>query len=398
MNVTLSGPHPEFGRWRFSWDGGVVQIVDAAGEESPAPPGLATELVRALGANPPPGAPREHRIEVDQTNVSVVVADRWIVKLIAEPGTADRSAAIERRLAGASIYSAAERLVVPPFLGSVVWEHPTRGATTIALVSEFVSGADDGWTWAPDDVIDAPPGRDPEWPAALGELTARMHLALAAAEFPEGDVPMPDPAAEADAVWSEVAAEYATRSDAAGPRIRNRLAALRDALRDADAPSSAPQIVIHGDLHVGQVLRDSAGEYFIIDFDGDPQWGGEHPWRRLPAARDVAHMLVSIDLVAAVAQKRAGRAGGAFFAWADRAQRTYLDAYGSSLLAAGQQRLFDQTQLEWMCAEQLLLELRYAARYLASWEYAPDAVISHRYLSSAHESEQPWTPPASPTT
>lgn len=389
MNVTLSGAHPEFEGRRFSVRGREV-IVDGEAEGSA---GLATAIVRALGGELPEGSPRERRIEVEQTNRSVVVADRWIVKLIAEFGTADRSALIEQRLADSDVSG----IAVPPFLGGMVWDHPELGRSTIALASGFVHGAEDGWTWGPDDVIRDLPERDPDWPARLGTLTARLHAALASAEFPADRGKRIDRAAAVSALLRDVETRFASSADPIGARIRNRLPALREALRGAGEESRAPGIVIHGDLHVGQVLRDPGGNYSIVDFDGDPQWGSTRPWRRDPAARDVAHMLVSIDLVAAVAQKRAGGADASYFSWADRARAAFLDAYRAELASAGRAGLFEAGQLPGLCAEQLLLELRYAARYQPSWEYAPDCVISHRYPSTQQESETPWTSPDSQT-
>lgn len=394
MNVTLTGREADFEGWHFSLHGQTVSVSGSTIEAGTGDcSGLATEIVRALGGAFPKTTPQERRITADQTNRSVVVGDTWIVKFISTFGGADRSALIEKRLQEAG------DAIVPPLLGSVLWSHPERGISTIALASEYVPGAEDGWTWAPDDVIASVPRRDPDWPALLGSITAHMHLTLASAEFPPDTSANPcDPPEEANQIWREVDEQFRSRTESIGARMRNRLPAMREEMSNDPKEPSAPRMVIHGDLHVGQVLRDALGHYYLVDFDGDPQAAGAHPWRRYTAARDVAHMLVSIDLVAAVAQKRLGRVDDAFFDWADRAKDAYLEEYCGVLKSVGRESLCDVSELPGLAAEQLLRELRYAAGFLPEWEYAPDAVISRRYVSTSNESEVPWTPPALPMT
>ncbi|MFC7766751.1 hypothetical protein [Leucobacter soli] len=84
--------------------------------------------------------------------------------------------------------------------------------------------------------------------------------------------------------------------------------------------------------------------------------------------------------------------------------------------------MLDAAAVPGLVAEQLLIELAYAERFLPEWRYAPDGAITRRYASrraanerSANdraendstendrtedydETEPPWIPPASPTT
>ena len=62
---------------------------------------------------------------------------------------------------------------------------------------------------------------------------------------------------------------------------------------------------VHGDLHVGQILRWDGG-YAVNDFDGNPVLPARGANGAEPAARDVAGMLQSLDHVGRVVLRRNG--------------------------------------------------------------------------------------------
>lgn len=352
---------------------------------------------------------RERAIAVDMTNWSVAVqsdnADLIdVVKVVGSWGGADRAARqltrIEKRGAG----------IIPPFIGRLDWEHPERGTSTIALVSCLIAGAEDGWTWAVDDVLAfAGGGPEPGWPARVGTLAAEMHGAL----LSFADAAAPPPAGTALRARAEATLDEALRvtDGPAGVRLRNRAAALRAVIAGIPDHSPARVFDLHGDFHVGQVLRSPAAsggltkhDYWVIDFDGDPQLDDVDRDRADFSARDVAHMLTSIDLVGAVAMRRLGCALPLVRDWAARARVQLLTAYRDALAATSVGDSLDERLLEGFIVEQLLRELIYAHRYLQRWQYAPDAVITFTYpLTAGPEAgtrteEEPWTPPVFTTT
>jgi maltokinase len=82
------------------------------------------------------------------------------------------------------------------------------------------------------------------------------------------------------------------------PELREHSDVLRaafDDIRTLDAPVTVQQV--HGDLHLGQVLRSTKG-WVLIDFEGEP--ATDAAARLIPRSplRDVAAMLRSFDYAA----------------------------------------------------------------------------------------------------
>jgi maltokinase len=166
-----------------------------------------------------------------------------------------------------------------------------------------------------------------------------------------------------------------------------RLAARRTVIgKDLDGIADAaptPIIDVHGDFHVGQVLRatDETGwRYVFTDFDGNPVLSLDERRRLQPAARDVAGMLASLDHVGRVVVKRTdGVDATDVFRWIRHAEAAFLDAYSAELDRLGRAELFDQRLLRGFWAEQECREFVYAARHLPHWRYVPDAALTALY-------------------
>ena len=136
-----------------------------------------------------------------------------------------------------------------------------------------------------------------------------------------------------------------------------------------------PMMPIHGDLHVGQILRWSGG-YAVNDFDGNPVLPSDE--RSLPQspARDVAGMLQSLDHVGRVVMRRVMGADPAMTVeWIAQAQREFLSSYTSRLAESERAYLLDQRLILPFRVEQELREFRYAERHMPRWRYVPDGAI-----------------------
>jgi maltokinase len=119
------------------------------------------------------GAPAasERAINVDQTNESVVVGERVIVKWFCHVGSRpSRAAVLVEHLEVVGFAG------IPKPLGTVDWRPSTGEALTLAQGDAYLPGARDGWDWcveALEDDAGRPVGRE------LGRLVAGLHSALA---------------------------------------------------------------------------------------------------------------------------------------------------------------------------------------------------------------------------
>jgi maltokinase len=164
--------------------------------------------------------------------------------------------------------------------------------------------------------------------------------------------------------------------DADGEWIRSIAPRLASDLSDLSGYiSPAPTLHLHGDLHVGQVLRWRDG-YAVTDFDGNPTVESGPDF----VARDLAQLRTSVLHVAEIANRRTdGRHRAALLDWGRRTADDLLTAYRSGLAGHGFAHLLDERQLRPFEVEQECRELVYAARFLPRWRYAPMGVLRSWY-------------------
>ncbi|MBB4697667.1 hypothetical protein [Paractinoplanes abujensis] len=338
----------------------------------------------------------ERPITVDQTNESVVVGEQVVVKWMRTPAP-DRSTPLLAHLAANGFTSM-------PAPHAALFD----GDNLVALVTQFLPGGQDGWDWCVDDLLAQLDGGPPaSFGRDLGILAADLHCALAtpSALLPDPVVPAPPADGWADLLEEAVATgthesparsthgwptTSATTSPATsvhelpGPVVAGLpevgddwLVSLRPRLAaDLDSPARAhpgKAIHVHGDLHVGQILRWRDG-YAVIDFDGNPTLAAQPE----PVARDVAQLRMSVLHVAEIANRRtAGRHRAELVAWGRRTADELLTAYRERLSARSE--LFNVDLLRPFEVEQECRELVYAARFLPRWRYAPLGVLRSWY-------------------
>ena len=282
---------------------------------------------------------RSRPVGAEQSNTSLVYGQTYILKLFRKVA-AGHSPDLELHRALAAV--GCEHIAAP--LGSI---EGVLGAdpVTYGMLSEFLRSTADGWAMATASVrdllaesllIDGAPGpAKPIDPAdaggdfaseahRLGHAVAAVHADLATAL---GTSPASSGYLDAlatgmhrrlDAVLGRVA-ELAPHADA--------LRAAFDEVRDLTGP--VPLQRIHGDLHLGQVLRSVTG-WVLIDFEGEPMIPLAARVAPASTLRDVAGMLRSFDYAAndlppsdADPEQRAAAA----LAWTTRNQDAFCDGY-----------------------------------------------------------------------
>ncbi len=254
-----------------------------------------SELAPLLLAQAMPGAAvdRSRPMGADQSNTSVVFDERLILKLFRrlEDGP-NPDVETTRGLLGVGFDH------VAPLLAE--WRD---GAVHLAVVNEFLVGAVDGFQLALTSLRDLYDARvkpneaggdfGPE-ARRLGGVTARMHLAMSTAF---ATTPA-DPSAWADDMLEHLARVPSDRLDVSA------VCAVYDRLRGV---RPGPAIRVHGDYHLGQVVRTDAG-WYVLDFEGEPARPLAERTRPSSPLRDVAGMLRSLHYASEVAIRDFGYA------------------------------------------------------------------------------------------
>lgn len=308
----------------------------------------------------------ERPITVDQSNFSVVVAECVVVKWLQPPVPLPHPGVqMLEHLAAVGFTEMA------PFHGSEVVD-----GDVVALLSGLVAGATDGWQWYVDAFTAELDGSGPVETVAvaerLGAMTARLHAAMVTSSdvfpAPVTTVPLHDE-------WERgcdllVSARRLVRGD---PKVRlderaERIRATIDELTDHDP---VPGHRIHGDLHVGQVLRSGA-TMVVTDFDGDPLADAPARHRRRSPMVDLASLVQSVDHVGRVVGYR-------HRAMVGPADELVTEAAAALVGAYRRIRSVDDAVLRPLRTIQELHEHVYAATMLPRWGYVPDQALAAMY-------------------
>jgi maltose alpha-D-glucosyltransferase/alpha-amylase len=327
----------------------------------------------------------------------------------------------------------------------------TGEPTTLAMLQGLVPNEGDGWKWTLDELsryfdscATCPAPRDTgtypsflteaptsetarehaglylEGAALLGRRTAEMHLALAtptespaflAEPFTPADLAADSARIEAQlahtlealrrgmtglAVSSETnpnttESDSDSTSDLAALILSQRRDLLaRGRLLAATPPESAGlRIRIHGDYHLGQVLRSRA-DFVILDFEGEPARTLAERRAKQSPLKDVAGMLRSFSYaayagLAAFTQRRPPHSAADARAldtwshlWLNAASTDFLRAYKSTIAAAPRllpEPAIAQSILNACLLEKALYELLYELNNRPAWVRIPLAGI-----------------------
>lgn len=254
----------------------------------------------------------------------------------------------------------------PSLLGWLTgsWPMPDGGTASgeLALMQDFVPGAEDGWELA---VSAAERGEDfAERAYRLGAGTAELHRSMAQV-LPTKPAAKEDVALALDGMFRRL-----TVTTTEVPEVEELRAGIAAVYEDAAAAPLPLLQRIHGDLHLGQVLYAPDRGWQFIDFEGEPLRPLAE--RAIPDAtmRDVAGMLRSFDYVAGSLARRETPVDA--IAWAANARQAYLDGYAS--VAGSEVEDFHQL-LEAFELDKAVYEIAYEARHRPAWIPIPLAAV-----------------------
>ena len=359
--------------------GGPARVMYDAAHDSE----LTAVLLRAIAADESIGPVRFRRVPAaridtgleslaipgEQSNTSLVFGEDAILKVFrrVSPGP---NPDLELNTALAGLGSSH---VAPPY--GWIETHLDGAVTILAIMSKFLPTATDGWSLAGTSVRDlyaaevaapAEAGGDFAGEAhRLGAATAEVHRDLADAFGTEEMTP--------DSV-RDLAEKMYRRLDVACAAVPG-LAPYADEIGATFgdlAKSGQPLTVqrVHGDYHLGQVVRTDSG-WVVLDFEGEP--GKPLAERRAmsPALRDVAAMLRSFEYAARyqlVGNPHQEQLGGLARAWARRNREAFCDGYAE---AAGTDPRRSRIGLRAFELDKAVYEVVYEARNRPSWLSIP---------------------------
>ena len=321
-------------------------------------------------------SPRSLVLGAEQSNTSLVYGDQYICKLFRKlvPG-------VNPEL---EVVSALAERGSPNIAGPYGWIEADIGGenTTLAFTQEFLPTASDGWALALTSVRDlygSLPGTTAgdaggDFAAEshrLGVATAHLHKELAAA-FPTGTVEPPEVKRMAEGFRRRLEQAIAEVPELAGHAEVAHEAF--DRLAGIDRPIHVQRV--HGDYHLGQVMR-TPGEWVVLDFEGEP--GQPLSERRAldSPARDMAGMLRSFDYAARHllsdhpdADALAARAAE----WSQRNRAAFVAGYSAG---GGHIRGDDAVLLRALELSKAAYEVIYEARNRPTWLPIPLAAFVH---------------------
>ncbi len=251
------------------------------------------------------------------------------------------------------------------------------GPVLLAILSRYLPAASDGWSLAVTSLRDLyfgdgvgaqgtirpdQAGGDFAGEAfRLGIATAEVHADMAAAfgvtVLPPGTLAVlaDQMTRRLDAACSEV------------PELRPHMDRIRGSFADLAAMGGpVPVQRVHGDYHLGQVLRTATG-WVVLDFEGEPAVPLSE--RRAPgvALRDVAGMLRSFDYAARhqlLDRPDSERLRDIAAEWVERSQAAFCKGYAE---AGGTDPQAHGTLLRALMLDKAVYEVVYEARHRPSW-------------------------------
>ncbi|HEX4429967.1 MAG TPA: phosphotransferase [Frankiaceae bacterium] len=313
-------------------------------------------------------------VGAEQSNTSVVFGDAYILKVFRRisPGL-NPDLEITRVLAEAES---------PHVAAPVGWlEGELDGElTTLAVCSRFLKSGTEGWKLALASVrdlfaegdlhADEVGGDFAGESERLGTATAEVHALLAER--------LPSRRATTEEL-SETSSQMLAQLEAAAAEVPEltsfsaSLAATFAALPGETGPG-VPVQRIHGDYHLGQVMRIDSG-WVLLDFEGEPARPLPERVRLASPLRDVAGMLRSFDYASRfLLQDRVEPGHLAYRAeeWAQRNRAAFCDGYATG---AGADPREAKQLLRTFELDKAVYEVLYEARHRPSWVNIPLAAI-----------------------
>ncbi|MFD1146718.1 maltokinase N-terminal cap-like domain-containing protein [Saccharothrix hoggarensis] len=239
---------------------------------------------------------RGRPITSEQSNTSIVFGSQYILKLFRKLTYGENPDLVLHR----ALHRVGCEHIAQP-LGSITGRLDGQ-ITTIGMLQQFMPDAVDGWAMATTSVRDLMAEADLHADEVGGDFAGEAHRLGQAVASVHADLEraLGNRPADAEDIDRTVRAMVSRLDEVVAdvPELRPYVPALREAFEQArDTPEAIVAQHIHGDLHLGQVLRTVHG-WLLIDFEGEPGSPIAQRTELRSPLRDVAGMLRSFDYAA----------------------------------------------------------------------------------------------------
>jgi maltose alpha-D-glucosyltransferase / alpha-amylase len=271
-------------------------------------------------------------------------------------------------------------------------DEPTK-RYTLGLLQAQVKNVGDGWEWTQAELARIGQVQQPgmaefaSYVAAarlLAERTAEMHRALASGTSAEIAPEQPTSTklvADAARLREQVTRTLSTLKhkfvdlpedleEMAASLLSKRSAMEEVVQRFEKLPATEAGLWtrIHGDYHLGQILR-TENDFALLDFEGEPAKSLVERRKRQSPLRDVAGMLRSFSYAGAAFAHEHNEAAGWVALWEAEVRKEFLSAYEAA--SGGRLSASRRVMLQAYLLEKAMYELQYELDSRPTWAHIP---------------------------
>lgn len=337
----------------------------------------------------------------DQSNTSVIFGDALFLKMFRRL----RSGSNPDEEIGRFLHSRTSFRRSPEPVGAATY-HSGKDSYAIAVAQCFVPSIADGWAFSLQHLRSENAEAISNRIHQLGIRTAELHTALASDATDPSFSPEVVTEQDTDS-WMVATRKRLVRTATALMQqradlppdanrlvleVHDRLPALNHQAEGYAALVDTWKIRVHGDYHLGQVLRTVKDDWVVLDFEGEPSRSLQERRAKTSPLKDVAGMTRSLAYANGEHMRRLLENGlstpPAASGWASEMRDRFIDGYRSAIsptppLIPAADTDFQRAVRAWEL-DKALYEVWYELNNRPDWLVLPLATLVDRVRSTEH--------------